>query len=127
MKKIYTVGHSNKSIEEFVALLDTRGIALVVDARSIPFSKANPQFNRPSLAHSLSRNGIDYLWRGKNIGGLEKNVDQEETIDDIVRLSENLPLAVMCSEADYRQCHRYSVLTPLFEARGVEVEHIVWD
>ena len=127
MAKIFTAGHSNRSIEEFIELLDTRGIALVVDARSIPFSKANPQFNRPTLAHALSRVGIDYLWRGKNIGGLVENMDQEEAVKELVRLADEVPLAVMCSEADYHDCHRYSVLTPLFEAEGAEVEHIEWE
>jgi len=130
MKKIYTVGHSNKSIEEFVALLNTRSIALVVDVRSRPFSKYVPQFNRPNLAHALSRAGIEYLYRGKNLGGLDVNVQQDETIEELVELAKenDVRLALMCSEAKADQnCHRYTILTPLFEARGIEVEHLVWN
>ncbi|MDE2173256.1 MAG: DUF488 domain-containing protein [Patescibacteria group bacterium] len=124
--KIWTIGHSNRSIEEFIALLDTRGIQLVVDARTVPFSRANPQFNRPALALALSRVGIDYVWRGKNIGGLGENVDQEKIIEELVEVAADVPMAVMCSEARPRDCHRHTTLTPLFETRGVEVEHILW-
>ena len=125
--KIWTIGHSNRTVEEFIKLLDTRGIQLVVDARTVPFSRANPQFNRPALALALSRVGIDYVWRGRNIGGLGENVDQEKTIDELIEVADNVPMAVMCSEARPQDCHRYTTLTPLFEARGVEVEHILWD
>jgi len=58
---VYTIGHSNRPIDEFVALLETNGIELVVDIRKMPRSRHNPQFEGAALAKSLKRAGIDYV------------------------------------------------------------------
>ena len=67
--KLYTIGHSNHSIEKFASLLDENGIALLVDVRTAPYSRYNPQFNKENLAHALSEHWIEYAYAGKFLGG----------------------------------------------------------
>jgi len=69
MRTIYTIGHSTHPIEKFVRLLEDRGITLVVDVRSTPYSRHCPQFNREQLAHSLQEHGIEYAYAGRYLGG----------------------------------------------------------
>ncbi len=126
MPRIYTIGHSTRSIEQFVALLKRHKITHLVDARTRPFSRHAPQFNRFGLEKALAVEGINYIYRGQSIGGLGVNKRQEEVLDGLARMAKSgVPVAIMCSEGDYHDCHRYTVLAPLLVARGVQVEHIV--
>src|SRR5579862_1298929 len=68
LNKIYTVGHSNHSIEKFIGLLIANGINAVADVRSRPFSRRNPQFNKERLAATLLQHGIVYVFLGKELG-----------------------------------------------------------
>ncbi len=71
---IKTIGHSNHPIERFVELLKTGGVQLLVDVRSMPYSRRFPQFGRERLAKSLAEAGIDYRWEGEALGGMSKGV-----------------------------------------------------
>jgi len=70
--KIYTIGHGNRSAEEFVALLKEAGIGVLVDVRAHPASKRHPQFTRTALEAELAQAGIGYAWEGKDLGGFRK-------------------------------------------------------
>jgi uncharacterized protein (DUF488 family) len=124
---VYTVGHSNKGSDELAALLVEAGIETIVDVRSRPYSRWNPQFNRETLKATLEVAGIGYDYRGKNLGGLDGNVHFHETIDELVRRAgSDERLAVMCSEGSHLKCHRHSDLEPAFLRAGADVAHLQW-
>lgn len=121
---IYTIGHSNVSAERLLERLRTYEIDRVIDVRSKPYSRWCPQFNKQQLEHSLAEVDINYDWRGNNLGGLGENVDYDKTLQWVFDRAEYENIALMCSESDYRKCHRYTVLTPDLERFGVELVHI---
>lgn len=128
MVTIHTIGHSNRACSEFLQKLQENGIDRLVDIRTFPRSRFNPHFNQNSLSGALSEKNIQYLFRGKNLGGRGVNVGYEEAIDELVEMARSgKKVCVMCSEGDYRECHRYEMLTPSFEERGVKVEHIEYE
>ncbi len=131
MKKVFTIftaGHSNRPITDFLGILKKSKIEVLADVRTIPLSRFCPHFNQKALEATLTKAHIKYLYRGKNLGGRGVNVGYEEAIDELVGLvKKGTRVAVMCSEGDYHDCHRYSTLTPSFEERKLTVEHIVYE
>jgi len=123
-RTIFTLGHSNKSLAVFTERLKTYEIDRVIDVRTKPYSRWCPQFNRNQLEQSLAEADINYDWRGNNLGGLGVNVDYEKTIQWVLDRAEYENIALMCSEADYQKCHRYSMLTPDLECLGAKLVHI---
>jgi len=80
------------------------------------------------LQRALARETIKYLWRGNSIGGRTENVGYEQTIDELVELAKlGTRVCVICSESSHLKCHRYTVLTPSFEKRGISVIHIEYN
>ena len=75
---IYTIGHSTHSLQDFIALLKSRGITAIADVRSAPYSRFQPQFNREALAKSLNDSGVEYVFVGDSIGGRSANEDDYE-------------------------------------------------
>jgi len=127
MKNIWTIGHSNKHITELIKKLKENKIDILVDVRTKPFSRWCPQFNMESVKINAEMHKIKYDWRGKNLGGLGKNVDWEKTLNEISKLSSKKRICLMCSEADYNKCHRHSKIEPELIKRKVLVTHILWD
>lgn len=129
MKVIYTLGHSTRPLSEFLDKLKENNIELLVDVRSIPRSRFNPQYNEKTLRESMAQEGIEYRWRGNNLGGRGENIDYEDTIDEIAIVAEHggKKLAVMCSEGNYKDCHRHTMIEPSFIERGFEVRHIAYE
>lgn len=140
---IYTIGHSDHSIPEFVELLRRHGIALVVDVRSQPYSRWMHQFNRELLAHDLQESKIAYCFMGDRLGGrpddrslydpgqerpdydrLEETSQYQAGLEALIQLAESAMVAVMCSEGDYRACHRHLLITQSLLGRGQDVLHI---
>jgi uncharacterized protein (DUF488 family) len=140
---LYTIGHSDHSIPEFLGLLRQYGVTLVVDVRSQPYSRWMHQFNRELLAHDLQAAEIDYLFMGDRLGGrpddpalydpgqerpdydrLEQTPQYQAGLAALIELAQASTVAVMCSEGDYRQCHRHMLLTQSLLARGQDVIHI---
>lgn len=124
---IFTIGYGLKKSEEFIAKLKENKIEVLIDVRTKPFSRWNSKFSKTPLECELAKNNIKYLWKGNNLGGLGENFDFDTTINQVVELSSSTGLVVMCTECDYRKCHRYTVLTPSFESRGAKVQHILWE
>lgn len=126
MKNIITdIGHSNRAYSEFLKILKDNKIEILVDIRSFPRSRFCPNFNQKRLDQSLKEDNIQYLFRGNNLGGRGENIDYEETIDELVEMVKaGKQVCVMCSEKDYKKCHRYTILQPSFEQRGLSVKHI---
>jgi len=142
--KLYSVGHSNMSEEEFLELLKTHGIDCIVDVRSVPASKYTPQFNLEPLKWFLKSNGIQYLHFGDEFGArrsdsfdAEGQVDFEKAIETqnfkkgVNRLTKGLEkgfrISLMCSEANPLECHRFSLVSRYFHDNGLDVWHIMKD
>ena len=146
MATIYTIGHSTRTIEELIALLQAHGIELLVDIRAFPASRRLPHFNREALEQSLPAAGIAYRWmkelggrRGKQTGespnqGLRNDSFRnyadymltpafERAAEELVALAEEKRTAIMCAEAVYFHCHRMLVSDWLV-AHGHTVLHI---
>jgi len=127
-KTIYSFGHSSKPLATFLNKLADYKIEVVVDVRTFPTSRYLPYFNKNALHSELAKRAIKYLWKGKNLGGRGVNVRYEETIDELSEMAKNgTRVCVMCSEGEYKKCHRYLVLTPSFEERGLSVTHIEYE
>lgn len=126
MPTILTVGHSTKPIAAFLELMKGARVEVVVDVRSRPYSRFNPQYNKQALMAELQQAGIEYEWLGKNLGGLDGNVNFAEAIDDVAYMARHKTVVIMCSEGPHIKCHRNYMLTPEFQAKGVEVLHLQW-
>jgi uncharacterized protein (DUF488 family) len=143
---IHTIGHSDRSVRRFIDLLQQHGIQLVADARSQPYSRWTPQFNREVLLRSLQEVGIDYKFMGDQIGGrptdpslyevgrdhpdyerLEQTPSYQTGIGRLLKLAQSQRTAVMCSEADHRDCHRHLLIAQTLRTHGVRVLHIQKD
>ncbi len=128
MNIIRTIGHSNRAFSEYLKILKDNDVDVIVDIRTFPRSRFCPHFNRKKLEENLSLEGIEYQFKGNNLGGLGENENYEETIDQLVdQVKQGKRVCVMCSEKDYKKCHRYEMLTPSFEERGIEVKHIGYE
>ena len=142
--KLYTVGHSNQTLEEFLSLLQCHEVNCVVDVRSVPASKYAPQFNEESLKSFLKLHDIQYLAFGDEFGARRTDcINNEGLVDFEVavttplfqqgakRLMKGLEkgfcIALMCSEADPLECHRFSLVSKYFHNQGIEVLHILKD
>lgn len=142
MEPIFTVGHSTRPAEEFVALLKAHRIELLVDVRTVPRSRHNPQFNRDTLPETLQRAHIGYLhlaelgglrkartdstnlgWRNLSFRGYADYMATPEFEKGLARLMDEAGtrrVAVMCAEAVPWRCHR-SLIGDGLVARGAEV------
>jgi uncharacterized protein (DUF488 family) len=147
ISRIWTIGHSTRTIDTFVSLLEANGIKLLADVRSLPGSKRYPQFNREMLAKSLTDHGIRYehfpelggrrkakndsrntAWRNASFRGYADHMETEEFRGGIERLLDLAnkfgPTAIMCAEAVWWRCHR-ALISDHLKTHGVEVVHIV--
>jgi len=139
--QIFSIGHSNHSIDKFLSLLESAKINMVVDVRSAPFSKMFPQFNQETLKKSLNDNSIGYLFLGDQIGGrsndpddyidgqvLYKALAQKEAFKTgIERLKEGSAkyrIALMCSEKEPLDCHRTLLVSEALATSDIPVGHI---
>jgi len=141
-KTIYTVGHSNIQVSQFINLLQTFKIAVVVDVRSRPFSKYATQFNKDQIRQTLSTDNIMYIYMGDLIGGKPKEgifydrkgyvmydrlADSASFQTGISRLMKGITryrIVLMCSEEDPTDCHRRLLIGRVLRERGVDVLHI---
>jgi uncharacterized protein (DUF488 family) len=143
--RLLTIGHSTRTLDEFLALLRAHEVERVVDVRSLPRSRRMPHFSGPSLAPSLAEAGLDYT-HIPDLGGLRGPSTAPEyaglpeafrgygahmetprfraALDELIRLASEQRVALLCAEAEPKSCHRSLIADALF-ARGLEVAHIV--
>jgi len=124
---LYTIGHSNQTANDLINKLVQHKIEVVYDVRSVPYSKYTPQFNRQSIEKEIRSAGIDYKWR-KDLGGLDDNIPNEvyqKALSEVVEESERKNVVVMCSEGDYKKCHRWSKIAKSVIEIGKPVFHII--
>jgi uncharacterized protein (DUF488 family) len=144
MPELYTIGHSNVAAETLVSLLHRHRIEVLVDVRSVPYSRHNPQFNRESLARTMEAAGIAYVYMGRHLGGrpddpacyeggqgehhlIEVQPWYREAIDRLVALAGRKSTAVLCAEENPLHCHRHHLIAQTLLRRGVTVWHIRGD
>lgn len=143
---ILTIGHSTRPIDEFIELLRQHGVERLIDIRTIPRSRHNPQFNSETLTKSVADKGISYVhlkelgglrhprpdsintgWRNASFRGYAdymQTAEFEEALRRLLELCEGKRCAAMCAEAVPWRCHR-SLLADALVARGIPVEHIL--
>lgn len=145
-KTIFTIGHSTKTIEEFLDLLFSFDIKVLADIRRLPGSRKYPQFDQDNLRKSLEENGIEYIyiedlggrrkvspdsknttWRNKSFQGYADYMETESFengVKELEKLALEKNTAMMCSEAVWWRCHR-SIVSDYLKAKGWEVLHIM--
>ena len=143
---MYTIGHSTRTLEDFVALLHARRITQLADVRTVPMSRRYPHFAGESLAQSLPADGVTYrhfrrlgglrkpradsrntAWRNESFRGYAdymETEDFERELTELMAWSAGGPTAIMCAEAVWWRCHRQLIADALV-ARGLEVRHIL--
>ena len=146
MHTIYTIGHSTRSADGFVAILQEYRIEMVVDVRSIPKSRHNPQFNKQDLKKTLGEHNIDYVhlealgglrhstkdsintaWKNSSFRGFADYMQTPEFargINQLIELAGEKQVAIMCSEAMPWRCHR-SLIGDALLVRNLHVEDIM--
>jgi uncharacterized protein (DUF488 family) len=142
---VLTIGHSTRPLEEFIALLKAHGVKQLVDVRTLPRSRHNPQFNRDTLSTKLRNARIGYhhmkglgglrhprkdspntAWRNDGFRGFADYMQTTEFADNLQKLIElagKKPVAIMCAEAVPWRCHR-SLISDALTVRRIAVEHI---
>ena len=143
---IYTIGHSTRSLNEFIEMLQSFGIRELADIRSFPGSRRFPQFNKENLKLSLAENGIHYRhiealggrrkrregsqnnrWRNDSFRGYADYMETpefENAIKQLEDIAAQITTAYMCSEAVWWRCHR-SLVSDYLKAKGWKVMHIL--
>jgi len=144
--RIWTIGHSTRSADDFVALLRGAGITGLADVRTIPKSRRHPHFAREALDARLALEGVEYrhfaalgglrkprpdspnsAWRNESFRGYADYMQTPEfsrAVDELLEFGKHRAVAVMCAEAVWWQCHRM-LLSDALAARGVDVQHIM--
>lgn len=155
--QLFTIGHSNHSAEKLIHLLDDHDIDLLVDVRSMPYSRFNPQFNKKALQQLLRSHGIQYLYAGDALGGRPRDLTCYkhqiiprhsaefmaevsytvvmkrpwflEGIKQLLELVAIQTTCIMCSEKDPAMCHRHHLIAKYLMSRHLEVTimHILPD
>ena len=150
--ELYTIGHSTLEIDDLLGLLKENYIQVLVDVRSHPYSRFNPQHNRESFQHAMAYANIEYIFAGDYLGGRPtdptcykngvvpdskanylKLVDYAEVmkrdwyqrgIQRLLEIAGERPSAIMCSEEDPMACHRHHLITQTLLKQGITVWHI---
>lgn len=143
---VLTIGHSTRPIDEFLGMLRAHGVQCLVDVRTVPGSRRNPQFGSDALEDSLKAAGVEYFHM-KSLGGLRKprpdsvnqgwknasfrgyadymqTEDFDAAINHLIDIAQKKRTAIMCAEAVPWRCHR-SLVADALNARGLPVEHIM--
>ena len=140
MPLVHTVGHGNRTIEEFLAVLTAAGVTCLVDVRSYPRSRRYPYFGYGPLGASLAAASIAYEWRGRTLGGRRRS-DAETNHPGLSepsfrayaehmrgeafqRAAAQEVLCLMCAERDPGRCHR-SLIADWMTVRGATVVHLI--
>jgi len=141
-RAVWSMGHSNVTIDEFIDLVRWREIQVIADVRSMPYSKYTPQFNKELLVASLLKAGIRYQFMGDSLGGrppepdlyddeghvlyseLAKNFRFKSGVEQLCIAAEKESIAMMCSEESPQNCHRRLLISRVLSEQGVETLHV---
>jgi uncharacterized protein (DUF488 family) len=143
---VLTIGHSTRTLEEFIGLLEKHDVSRVVDVRTVPRSRYNPQFNKTLLPSSLKKAGVGYIhmpglgglrhakrdsvnmgWRNVSFRGYAdymQTPEYDQGLKELIQLANRDRIALMCAEAVPWRCHR-SLIADALLIRGMRVEHIM--
>jgi uncharacterized protein (DUF488 family) len=143
---VMTIGHSTRTVEEFIHLLRVHGVTCAVDVRTVPRSAHNPQFNKTSLPRSLNKGGLKYVhmpglgglrhakraspnagWRNASFRGYAdymQTPEFAESLEEAIRLAKQDRIVLMCAEALPWRCHR-SLIADALLVRGIRTEDIM--
>jgi uncharacterized protein (DUF488 family) len=143
---VMTIGHSTHTVNEFIHLLQAHGATCVVDVRTVPQSRHNPQFNKASLPRLLKKVGVEYVhmpglgglrhakgdspnagWRNASFRGYADYMQTPEfaqSLEELIRLANQNRLVLMCAEAVPWRCHR-SLIADALLVRGIRTEDIM--
>ncbi|HEY3244990.1 MAG TPA: DUF488 domain-containing protein [Phycisphaerae bacterium] len=142
---VFSIGHSNHSLEGFLSLLRSFQIEALADVRSQPASRFSPHFNATTLRAALEATGVRYVFLGEELGGRPRAEEFYDVsghvrydalagsavfLQGIRRLQDGIAthrIAVMCSEENPRECHRYLLISRVLECQGTRVLHIRGD
>jgi uncharacterized protein (DUF488 family) len=144
--KILTIGHSTRTLNEFVELLKAYHVTLVVDVRTVPRSRHNPQFNKEALPNTLKAYGVKYIhmpeigglrrskadsvnlaWKNSSFRGYADFMQTKEFTENLLKLialARENRVAIMCAEALPWRCHR-NLISDALVVRHVKVEHVI--
>ncbi len=148
-RRIYTVGHSTRTLGEFIPLLTGNGVSFLADVRKWPTSRISPWFKGETLEAAIRDVGVGYVWLGESLGGYRprglgeaspnrgwrnmsfRNYADYAMTEDfgkglakLTSIVEDEVVAVMCAEKMYTSCHR-RIISDYLAARGYEVVHII--
>lgn len=138
---IFTIGHSNHSITEFVSLLETHGVTAVADVRSVPYSRVRPEFNRQVLERALGKASIAYLFLGRELGARPEDPTLYEGgrikysklartelfrsgLERVMSGAQSGRIALLCAEKEPLACHRSILVSRELEKLGANMVHI---
>src|ERR1035441_9967673 len=143
---VMTIGHSTRTLEEFIGLLQAHAVSLVADVRTIPRSRHNPQFNKDSLPEKLKKAGLGYVhlpglgglrhaklnslnvgWRNASFRGYAdymQTPEFETSLEELIQLAKQKQIAIMCAEAVPWRCHR-SLIADALLVRRIRTEDIM--
>ena len=137
---LYTIGHSNRKIEDFISILKKFYVKILIDIRTYPFSKYVPDYNKENISRSVTESGIDYLYKGDKLGGMppegfdnyQRSEKYNDALHELLReiLMTKKTAVLMCSEKDYNNCHRRFISQDLEKIilenkYEIVIEHIV--
>jgi len=128
---IWTIGHSNRSIQKFLELLTENNIQVIIDVRSFPTSKIE-HFKKENIEQWLLKHGIEYIWLGKELGGYRRGGYKRhmrtklfrEGIKKLLEVAKQKNTCIMCLEPNPKYCHR-RFISMVLEKKGIKVVHII--
>jgi uncharacterized protein (DUF488 family) len=145
---VYSVGHSNRSLQEFISILAHYAVSAVIDVRSHPHSLANPHFNKEVLEYELPRESIQYCGMGDGLGGFRPESSEKspnsawrvkafrnyadyaltdafsDALGELTSIAAKKTVAIMCAEVLWTRCHR-RIIADYLHVLGWQVVHIV--
>jgi uncharacterized protein (DUF488 family) len=144
-RPLFSIGHSNHALADFLALLETHSITALADVRSQPVSRRNPHFDKDELEAEVRKHGFVYVFMGEQLGGrpnrpslfdnegradyerMARAADFQRGLDRLESAQGKFSVAMMCAEEDPLDCHRGLLIAPALGVRGIEVRHIRGD
>jgi len=141
---LFTIGHSDHRLSEFLSLLNRHGIDTIADVRSQPYSKFHPQFNRETLAGALKRVGVEYAFLGRELGARRSEPESYRDGQARYELIQRLPafqsglvwirehassrrIALLCAEKDPLTCHRTILVCRHLRSSSLSINHVLED